>query len=170
MNLQWVNSRGGPLVCSSYSAARAWRGTRASSIGVAQTDYERACDQKNYADVVACGTSEVLILGDEPLQSAFLVKDGVVLIVRWVSCLSSELAVDVVTKLPSGLPVVEAPIRIRLADVGLIMFDSALDGSEIFVGSNVDLKPGVFTVTTESCKREGVYEFLVHRLLREQGH
>ncbi len=50
------------------------------------------------------------------------------------------------------------------------MFDPALDSIDPAVCASVDLKPGVFTVTTEKYKSEGAYEFLVHRLLRDQHH
>lgn len=170
MNLHWVNSAGGPLVCASPAVGRAWRGTRASSVGGGQSDYERACDQVDYVSVIACGPAQVLVLGDEPLQSTFVVKDEGVLVVRWVSCVSSERAASAIAQLPSALPTIEEPTKFRLDDRGLIMFDAALDGIDPAVCASVDLKPGVFMVTTEKYKSEGAYEFLVHRLLRDQDH
>jgi hypothetical protein len=168
MSLHWVNSAGGPLICASPAAARAWRGTRASSVGGGQSDYERACDQVDYVSVIACGPARVLVLGDEPLQSTFVVKAEGALVVRWVSCLSSERAASAITQMPSVLPTTEEPTKFRLEDRGLIMFDSALDSIDPAVCTRVDLRPGVFTVTTEKYKSEGDYEFLVHRILRAQ--
>jgi len=170
MNLQWINSAGGPLVCASPAAGREWRGTQGSSIGVARSDYERACDEMDYVGAIAGGSSQVLVLGDEPLQSAFVVKDEGVLVVRWVSCVSSERAASAIAQLPSALPSIEVPIKFRLEDRGLIMFDAALDSIDPAACAGVDLKPGVFTVTTEKYKSEGAYEFLVHRLLRDREH
>nr|WP_297385328.1 Imm21 family immunity protein [uncultured Roseateles sp.] len=170
MNLQWINSAGGPLVCTSPAAGRAWRGALGSSVGEALSDYERACDQLDYVGAIACGPSQVLVLGDEPLQSAFVVKDEGVLVVRWVSCVSSERAASAIAQLPSRLPNIEEPTKFRLDDRGLIMFDAALGGIDPAVCTGVDLKPGVFTVTTERYTSEGAYEFLVHRLLRDQEH
>ena len=155
MNLQWVHSAGGPLVCASPTAGRAWRGTLASSIGGAQSDYERACDQVDYVSVIACGSSQVLVLGDEPLQSAFVVKDEGVLVVRWISCVLSERAASAIAQLPSVLPTIEEPTKFRLDDRGLIMFDAALHSVDPAACASVDLKPGVFTVTKEKYKSEG---------------
>ncbi len=170
MNLKWINSAGGPLMCASPAVGRMWRGTHGSSVGGAESDYERACDQVDYVSAIACGSAQVLVLGDEPLQSAFVVKSEGVLVVRWVSCVSSERAASAIAQLPSALPVIEEPTKFRLDDRGLIMFDPALDSIDPAVCASVDLKPGVFTVTTEKYKSEGAYEFLVHRLLRDQHH
>jgi hypothetical protein len=166
MNLQWINSAGGPLLCASHAVGKAWRGMRGSSVGEVRSDYERACDQMDYVGAVACGSSQVLVLGDEPLQSTFIVKDGCVLVVRWVACESSERAVSAIAQLPSILPTIEDPKSFRLDDFGLIMFDSALDGGNSSTHASVDLQPGVYAVTTELYKSERVYEFLVHRFLR----
>jgi len=170
MNLRWINSSGGPLVCANPAAGREWRGTQGSSVGEARSDYERACDQLDYVGVIACGPLQVLVLGDEPLQSAFVVKDEAVLVVRWVSCVSSELAASAIAQLPSALPSIEESTKFRLDDRGLIMFDAALDSVDADSCASVDLKPGVFTVTTEKYKSEGAYEFLIHRFLRDQDH
>ncbi len=168
MNLHWINSTGGPLVCASPVAGRAWRGTQGSSIGGARSDYERACDLTDYVGAIACGLSQVLVLGDEPLQSAFVVKDEDVLVVRWVSCVSSERAAYAIAQLPSALPSIEDSTKFYLNDRDLLMFDAALDGINPANCASVNLSPGVFTVTTEKYKNEGSYEFLVHRFLRDQ--
>lgn len=170
MNLRWFNSAGGPLVCASPAAGKAWRGTQGSSVGEARSDYERACDQLDYVGAIACGPSQVLVLGDEPLQSAFVVKDEGVLVLRWVSCVSSECAANAIAQLPSALPSIEEPTKFYLDDRGLIMFDAALGSIDPAACAGVDLKPGVFTVTTEKYKSEEAYEFLVHRLLRDREH
>ena len=170
MKLKWINSTGGPLVCASSVAGGIWRGTRGSSIGGPESDYERACDQVDFVSVIACGSAQVVVLGDEPLQSAFVVKSEGVIVVRWVSCVSSAHAASAIAKLPSVLPAIEEPTKFRLDDRGLIMFDAAADCIDPAVVSNVDVKPGMFTATTEKYKSEGCYEFLVHRFIRDQGH
>ncbi|MES2952854.1 MAG: Imm21 family immunity protein [Pseudomonadota bacterium] len=170
MKLEWINSAGGPLICASPAAGRIWGGTRGSSVGGAESDYDRACDQVSYVSAIACGSAQVVVLGDEPLQSAFVVKSDSVLVVRWVSCVSSERAASAIAQLPSALPAIEEPTKFRLDDRGLIMFDSAVASIDPAVCSKVDLRPGVFTVTTEKYKSEGVHEFLVHRFIRDRDH
>ena len=168
MRLQWVNSAGGPLICASPANGKMWRGTRGSSIDGTESDYFRACEQMDYINVIPCGASEVLVLGDEPLQSAFVLKDDSVIVVRWVSCLSNEHAASAIARLPSVAPVVEESKKFRLDESGLIMFDASLDRVDPLACANVDLQPGMFTVRTEAYEREGVCEFLIHRLIRDQ--
>src|SRR3954470_17851595 len=102
--LKWVNSGGGPLICAPPSAAAKWRGSRCTSIRNARSDYARACDVLDYLGVIPCGVLDVLVLGDEPLPSAFGVAGGELVIVRWVACISAEQANDAIAMLPSQLP------------------------------------------------------------------
>ena len=166
MNLQWINSAGGPLVCASPATGRIWRGVHGSSVKSLETDYERACGQMDYVGIIPCGPSQVLILGDEPLQSAFAGTDEGVIIVRWVSCTSNEHATEAIAQLPVKLPTIEEPKTFYLNDSGLLMFDAALSSIDTAI-TKTEINPGIFKVTAEIYKKAGVYEFLVHRLLRD---
>jgi hypothetical protein len=170
MNLQWISSTGGPLVNASPQATKAWRGTKGSSVNEARGDYERACDQQDYISILPGDSSQVLIFGDEPLPSAFVVKSDSIIVVRWVACISSECAANAIAQLPSVLPALDEPIRFRIDDRKLIMFDSALDSIDPVFHPSVEINPGLFTVTTEKYEREGLYEFMIHRILRAQHH
>ena len=170
MNLDWVVSAGAPLLCAPPTAVRMWRGTRGNSVGGVEADYDRACKQSDYVGVIPCGPSHVLVLGDEPLQSTFVLKADQVLVVRWVSCLSTEHAVDAIDVLPSVLPALGEPTKFRLDESGLIMFDAALFDVDPSSCARVELRPGVLLVTTERYQRQGAFEFLVHRFLYERAH
>jgi hypothetical protein len=139
-------------------------------VGAVETDYDRACDQTDYVGIISCGSSKVLVLGDEPMRSAFFVKEKGLIIVRWVSCISAEHAANAITQLPAVLPAIEASTKIVLDDSDLIMFDAALESVDPFACQRVELEPGVFTVTAEKYKSEGIFEFLIHRLLRDPVH
>lgn len=166
MNLNWVNSQGGPLICAVPSAGANWRGTNGSSIGDARTDYARACDVFDYLGVIPCGSLEVLVLGDEPLQSAFTVTGDEVAIVRWVSCMSNERAAEVIDSLPSQLLVIGEAVQFSVHEPHLFLFDAALDKPSVVESHCVAVEPGRYTVTTESHKRDQEFEFLVHRFKR----
>lgn len=168
MSLQWINSSGGPLLCASTATGKMWRGIGGSSVGGAQSDYERACEQVDYASVIACDSSQVIVFGDEPLQAAFFSQNEDLMIVRWVSCISNEFAINAISQLPSKLPGIEEPTEFHLSEAGLIMFDAALDSVDPSLCARMDVKPGAFTVTTERYKSQGVYEFIVHRFLRRR--
>lgn len=168
MQLHWIGSRGGPLVCASPGVAQFWLGVQGSSVCDIRSDYERACDLIDYADVIECASSQVLVLGDEPLQSALVLRDKAILVVRWVSCVSIEEAERAISLLPSVLPNIEETKNFRLDGQGLILFDSALAGidSDPYPSIGQDLEPGLFKVTTERYRSDHAYEFIVHRLLR----
>lgn len=165
MNINWINTGGGPLICCGPSVARKWLGTRASSIGGPLTDYERACEQLDYVSVIPCDSSQVLVLGDEPLQSMFLLSGDRLIIIRWVSCLSKEHAATAIALLPSELPIVDKPAKFRLDETGLIMFDAAREGFDPSLCAQVEMQSCEFAVTSERYKSEGVYEFLIHRFV-----
>lgn len=169
MRLQWINSFGGPLLCASPIARDLWRGGSGSSANVDETDYDRASEQVDYIGVLDCGLSQLLVLGDEPLQSTFIPKDEEIIIVRWVSCISEECASDAIAQLPATLPVIQAPTKFRLANQGLIMFDAAFEGRNLPSYLSAELKPGLFYITTEKYKSERAYEFLIHRFIRDQS-
>lgn len=167
MTLKWINSSGGPLVCGTIATLGVWRGTRGSSVDGARSDYERACDQMDYLSQIDCGSYQVLVLGDEPLQSTFILKDGDVSIVRWASCLSNDHAINAIAQFPFGLEPIDESIEFRLEQRGLIMFDAALTSIESAACGRTDLNAGEFLITTEKFKRDRVCEFLVHRFIRK---
>jgi hypothetical protein len=166
LSLNWVNSEGGPLICVTPSASANWRGTNASSMGDARTDYVRACDVLDYLGVIPCGLAEVLVLGDAPLQSAFAVTDGDVVIVRWVSCMSNERAAEVIASLPSQLPVIGESVQFSVHEPCLFLFNAALDKPSVTESHHIAIESGRYTVTTESHKIDQEFEFLVHRFKR----
>lgn len=158
-----MNSEGGPLICAAPSAGANWRGANASSIGGTQMDYARACNVFDYLGVIPCGPWEVLVLGDEPLQSTFTVADGEVVIVRWVSCVSKERAAEVIASLPSQLPVIGEAVPFSVHEPHLFLLDAALDKPSVIEPHFVAVEPGRYTVTIESHKSDQEFEFLVHR-------
>jgi len=163
----WINSRGGPLICATSQAGGEWRGVGGTSTKAAKTDYERASDVLDYLGVIPCSSSDVLVLGDEPMQSAFATVEQGLVIVRWVSCVSRARAEELIGNLPLQLPFIEDSINFTVREPNLYLFDSALD-RPLVVGSGVcriDMTPGRYAVTVERYEREHEFEFLVHRFL-----
>jgi hypothetical protein len=164
MGTQWIDSAGGPLLCGSRLAAKHWRGTEGSSIGSEKSDYDRACQAFGYLSLAMCDSEEILILGDEPLQSAFIHSPQGLLIVRWISCLSPTLATSALTELPTSLPNLQEPLRFKI-DTNLLMFDSAADGAKDLASVEVEAIPGCVWVTTQKYESIEHFEFLIHRFL-----
>ena len=87
LDLEWVNSAGGPLICAEARISAYWMGIYGlSASGSTQTDdYARACSAHEYLGVIACDGGYVLALGDEPLQSTFFqTASGEPAIARWI--------------------------------------------------------------------------------------
>jgi len=147
--------------------AAVWRGIKGSSVGDTQSDYDRACSVSDYLGKVTCGVGEVLILGDEPLRSAFFQTDDHILtIARWWACESEEEAETVLSHLPSQLPVLEAAKRF-VVDTPLIMFDSANDTIASAEYRMATILPGQYTVTAEFYEVAEVFRFWLHRFVRD---
>lgn len=165
MAAKWICSGGGPLLCASPMVMRKWRGTQGSSVGQLESDYDRACGQADYASAISCGQSQVLVLGDEPLQSAFIVYPTGLVVIRWVSCISLESAEHAISLLPAKLPEIEEAIHFLLEEDRVEMFDAAWDGKDVVESLSVSLSVGQFAITTELYKADGLFEFLVHRFI-----
>lgn len=163
MATKWICSGGGPLLCASPTAIRKWRGIQGSSIEQLKSDYDRACEQTDYISAIACGSSQVLVLGDEPLQSAFIQHSTGLIVIRWVSCASTEFAERAILQLPAELPEIEESIQFKLGEDGIEMLDSACDGANSMESLSANASPGKFTISTERYKFDGLFEFLVHR-------
>ncbi|MDX3771767.1 MULTISPECIES: Imm21 family immunity protein [unclassified Streptomyces] len=65
MSLTWLETEGGPFIVVPRSALVHWLGT--------EGDYDRACEVMDLVGVLALPDgAEALVLGDEPLSTAYL--------------------------------------------------------------------------------------------------
>jgi hypothetical protein len=142
-------------------------GIAGSSIGETRSDYERACADVDYLNLEACGTGEVLVLGDEPLRSAFVrQQDGTVIVARWWACESSERAEHALMNIPSSLPELEDPKEASFDGDPLIMFDSALVAAHANKLARIEVDAGTYKLTSEKYESPHSFDFLIHRLIR----
>ncbi len=87
--LTWITSNGGPLLLASKSVLPYWEGAdppsngrkveatfRWQGYGTPATDYDRACDVDDYLDVINIGSEQGLVLGGEPLPTAWWSADS----------------------------------------------------------------------------------------------
>ena len=167
--MTWIDTAGGPLICAAYPVGLSWGGTNASSIGEGRSDYARACEVMDYVGVIRCASSRVLVLGDEPLQTTLVsLADGIA-IVRWVSCESEGDAEVALTAIPAALPQLEAPKSILIEAARLVLFDAAYSLDAAVGSMETELPLGLYEVSTEKFASPGVFEFLVHRMVRGSG-
>lgn len=116
----WLNSSGGPLVVMEEGKAPLWTGA-----GGSPSDYDRACQSADYASKLLVHSSEILVLGDEPLQTAIATSNDRQLIVRWKWADSESDVRDAIDQLDlSAVDVIEKLV-VDWKDQALVMFDAA---------------------------------------------
>ena len=164
--MEWVNSSGGPLICGEMAIATRWRGVFGlSSRSSVKSDYARACDAKEYLEVLRCGDGNVLVLGDEPLQSSFLrTESGGLTIARWMYASSEDRALEFL-RASSKSETLASPIRFEINGDCLLMFDAAIGGENLTDHQMTMLERGFYSITTERVISKGVLDFIVHRFI-----
>jgi len=164
---KWIYTDGAPFVCATQATKKLWRGVQGSSTGAAESDYERVCEEPGYLSALACGDSQVLVLGEEPAQAAFLLTSGGPVIARWIACDSMELADSVLGRIPDALAHLQPVVQFQIDEPEFWMFDSSSDGATPTGPELVlSISPGKFEVSTESFREGRAFEFWIHRFVR----
>src|SRR5215203_1744748 len=103
--LSWLESGGGPLLLIPGEYLSLWEGidpptdgrqivakSRWNADNAAATDHDRACDVADYLGLIDIGDGNGLILGDEPLPTAWLPDEIAFggILVRWVHAESEQ--------------------------------------------------------------------------------
>jgi Immunity protein 21 len=165
--LRWIETTGGPLICGEQPFACGWLGIEGNSDpdDGSGTDYDRACEARDYVEVMTCNGGRVLILDDEPLASTFITtKRGELAVARWASAKSEDVAEAVLAEFVEGSRL-EEPKRLEVGGDTLWLFDSPLRGDKA-ERLEAHVAPGVYWVTTEALEEDGVYSFVLHRFTR----
>jgi hypothetical protein len=129
-------------------------------------DYERACRAREYLEAIACAHGNVLVLGDEPLQSSFFrTADGDLAVARWVYARSREGVEEFLEGPAEGRSDLAPTVPFNVLEGSLVLFDSALRGTDALARCpTANMPPGSYRVTTEKRQLEGEFSFVVHRL------
>jgi len=161
--MQWIDTEGGPLIAMERRLLPAWRG--AIGFPAPGTDYSRACDVGGYVGAIPVGQGSALVLGDEPMATAWWPDDrwGEGLIVRWMYAPNEPAVVQHLGALGSvrfdesvDWPIVEGP---------QLLFDSAFAGDEIGPRAiSLSLRPGVYQVDTHVSKPDDEMCLVLHRV------
>ncbi|MGW0394027.1 Imm21 family immunity protein [Streptomyces sp. NPDC003042] len=157
MSLTWLETEGGPFIVVPHAALSHWTGT--------EGDYDRACEVMDLVGVLELPDgAEALVLGDEPLSTAYLPEDRV--LVRWCHAEGEEGVADIIL---AGLPTAEWEEGPVLSTTGeLVMFDAAYFGTEVgtLTDSTVlELRAGRYRVDSASIEPDPLTSFRVHRFV-----
>jgi hypothetical protein len=176
---RWIQSNGGPLLLLAQSLLRDWGGILRGTQGLdaefrwrgegCATDYDRACDVKDYVGVIRVGAGHGLVLGEEPFLTCWRPsadREGGIL-VRWV-CADNESAVRKHFKGLDEVQFTSTPHILRVAEPDHYLFDSSEPGEDLGPEDAlpVDLAPGVYGLANFWFKPDSSTELQLHRLRR----
>jgi hypothetical protein len=165
--LRWIVSGGGPLLLLDRYWLGAWHGHNPDSTdNGTETDYERACAIEDFLGVISVGPGQGVVLGDEPMATAWwplpAVQGGV--LVRWRWAPEGTSIVALLERLPADAWAAHE-VTLSLSSGQALLFDSA-EGAETLAASlKIDLTPGVFLVETADFAPEPQVALLLHRLV-----
>ena len=175
----WIESAGGPLILLPLSDLSLWEGSRPPSAGRTveanfrwndesdpATDYDRACDIKDLLGIVQVGQVEALVLGDEPLPTAWLPYKGRPggVAVRWRYADNEQ---SVASRLAEILAheAAEPAVTLHVPSSTLLMFDSAVAGADLETaeGLLIELQPATYRVSSAEFNPDERTSLLLHR-------
>ncbi|RBB31836.1 hypothetical protein DPV79_40210 [Burkholderia reimsis] len=116
----WINSSGGPLVVMEEAKAPLWNGSSGNP-----SDFDLSCQPADYAGRLAVHGADVLVLGDEPLQTAVATSDSQQLIVRWKWADSEADVLTAIEKIDFGAINIIEELTINWINQPLVVFDAA---------------------------------------------
>jgi hypothetical protein len=129
------------------------------------TDYDRACDIKDYAGVLQVGPVRTLVLGDMPQTAAWWPLPVGGILVRWMWANSESEVVESLTAIPEE-SWDEGRVTIDVGSQGLVVFDSACPGAESSDEERLtlDLPAGEWSVQTAEFGLNSKTALILHRL------
>src|SRR5260221_7899824 len=187
--LQWMQSNGGPLLLVSGEHLLSWEGVAPPSDGrhieaqfrwngqdAPATDYDRACDVKEYVGLLGIDTGHGLVLGDEPRTIAWQPSatagesaedDTSGVLIRWVYANSEAEVMEALTHVPETAWRDDG-LLLSVGREPLYLLDAAYVGSELEGDDHltIHLPPGRYSIATAEYAPDSQTSLLLHRLTK----
>lgn len=170
MHTEWLNSTGGPLILLERSLLPSWGGNLEMSELQAEdndaqiTDYDRACSVEDYVGLIGVGSGQALVLGDEPMQTAWLSEQSNTgILVRWHWATNEDSVDEALSSIPSNIWEPN-DVNLYLPHGDLILFDSSCRFDEIDSSISIRLETGTYNVHTAQYQPNENVSLLLHRL------
>lgn len=166
--LQWIASMGGSLILMEKSLLINWNGDTNPSVrndeqGV--TDYDRACDVDDYIGIIQVGESQAIVLGDEPMQTAWWqVGEDEGILARWMYANSEETVIESLSIL-ENVKWENTELEILFQHGDLILFDSACRYDEIEESLSLRIKPNQYKIETALYQPNEETSLVLHRFV-----
>jgi hypothetical protein len=175
--MEWVSSGGGPLMLLDEQLLSAWGGAfglggdeSRSALGKG-TDYDRACQVRDYVGVIPVGHGQGLVLSGEALETTWYSQPHHAgeMLVRWVYAEDDESVERALNSLPADIPWTDGP-NLDVSGRYLVLFDSAMEGTDILIPPlRVELAPGRYRILTTQYMSGSDTSLLLHRLAPVAG-
>jgi hypothetical protein len=163
--LNWIESSGGPLLLLPHKLVHFWGGINTSSNGDNyRTDYDRICDIQDDITLISVSEGEGVVLGGEPLSTSWISasnKSGV--FIRWRYAYD-ELAVLEYIRTSQTLVWELSYLTFTINEQDLVLFDSALPGTDIEEHLEIGLELGTYTIETAHFEPDQSTSLVLHRL------
>jgi len=165
--MKWISSAGGPLILLPSSVRNKWRGiTRATSTDV--SDYEAACAVRGYVGVIARHDCAILVLNDEPMDTAVVkTKSDRILLVRWMYAPSSDAVEDELQRLSLNAARQVESAHIELSNRTYYLMDAAEAGRQPAQFERVTIEPGDYQVRVVEHAPHEKMMLIIHELSKQ---
>jgi len=158
--LTWIESAGGPLILLEGRLLSDWH-------GIETDDYDRACGIDDYLGLLNVGSGRALVLGEEPMPTAWLSEPG--MLVRWQYADDNESVVEAIADL-SKASWEETGIVLDVSDSSLVLFDATCPGKDPDCNRtgcklNIVLKEQRYLIETAHYTPDENTALILHRLI-----
>lgn len=163
--MHWIESAGGPLVLVPERSLGAWKGADGPDSG--ETHYERACSVEDFIGLVKVdGGAPAIVLGDEPLRTAWRPSEAGGMLVRWIAAPAEEDVDQALASLPDILPW-EHVLDFEHPGGAMMLFDAAVPGEELPSDHlRLDLPAGRWTLGLSAYHPSDDVALMLHRISR----
>lgn len=163
--MYWIESSGGPLILIEKIYLKEWGGVDCSSDSNYSSDYDRACDTDEYAEVISIPSGQAVVFGDEPNRTTVVTKSGSeAIIIRWRWAPNEAEILKYLGEMEqSDFDLVKA-LHLRLRGEEVVVFDSSFKGAEASKFLNIRLRSGEFVLETAMFEPDNETCLLLHRL------
>lgn len=150
----WIETEGSPFIIVEQQYAHQWNG---------QKDYNAICSVTDYLGKIYKNNHVLLVMGDEPMATRIVNKDGEILIIRWMYApdyltVEKLLENEIVAELE---PIEE--IEVKWDSTELVLFDSLFRYCEASVKRFLSLQDTSCIIKTYHYQKDEV-SLIVHSI------
>lgn len=144
----WIETSGSPFVIVEQQYAHQWKG---------QENYNAICSVTDYLGKIYIDNHVLLVMGDEPMATRIVNKDGAILIIRWKYA-PDYLTVEKLLEndIVNGIEPIEE-VEVKWDSTELVLFDSLSPYCEASVKVFIITKNILYNKNLSLSKRRSIF-------------